>query len=760
MIDNATQERHKAGLNKRPKNACFDISSIFPTHVINSHGIEERFDPDDISLKLQIQTGLDAGLAQSVSDQVVKKIISEGMKSVRSSHIKDLVYAELAARGLDKYKSLFNFGIERFFLDEAFLDKYKGKQPRWGPLGYITYKRTYSRMKEDGKKEEFWETVKRVVEGCYSIQKTHCTSLDIPWDTGKAQASAQRMFEKVWEFKFLPPGRGLWIMGTDYVHRHGSMALNNCGFISTKNLSLAKTRPFEFMMDALMLGVGVGFDTMGAGTLTITKPADGTYTYTVPDSREGWVEALRRLLQAFFDGAQLPEFDYSLVRPRGYPIKGFGGTASGPEPLETMCTSLKKILLARVGNKMVSTDIVDIMNYIGKCVVAGNVRRSAQIALGVPDDDDYISMKDPDSHGEELMDRRWASNNSVIVDPDVGYDYTTIADSIIKNGEPGIVWLKNAQRYSRMNKEPDWIDKNVAGVNPCGEQSLESFELCCLVETFPSLHENYDEFQETLKYAYLYAKSVTLIRTHWKETNAIMLKNRRIGTSMTGIIDAFARHGRRAIMQWCENGYAFLRENDEEYSNWLCIPRSVKITTVKPSGTTSLLPGVSPGIHYPHSEHYIRRIRIANNSDLIPLLRRAGYRMEPVATGEKNTMVVEFPVKQENFQGGKRDVSMEMQVMNAIDLQKYWSDNQVSITVTFTRDEAKRIKDILQMCEDKLKSISFLPLSEHGYVQAPYEEITREEYEIRIAEIKELDFSTYTLKAEGVQGCDGDHCMI
>ncbi|MBN2150247.1 MAG: fused protease/ribonucleoside-triphosphate reductase [Candidatus Lokiarchaeota archaeon] len=740
--------------------ARFDISSIFPTHVINSQGIKERFNPEDIVLKLQVQTGLDHDLSLSIADQVVKKIISEGIKAVRSAHIRDLVFSELASRGLEKYKSLLNFGVEHFYLDDAFIGRYRGQQPKWGPLGYITYKRTYSRLKDDGTKEEFWETIRRVVEGCYSIQKNHCASLDIPWNPTKAQKSAQRMFEKIWQFKFIPPGRGLWIMGTDYVHRHGSMALNNCGFISTKNLALAKTRPFEFMMDALMLGVGVGFDTKGAGAIAITKPADGRYTFKVPDSREGWVEGLRRLLLAYFDGGQLPDFDYSLIRPRGSRIKGFGGTASGPEPLERLYASLVDLLETRIDESIRSTDIVDLMNFIGKCVVAGNVRRSAQIALGDPDDNEYITMKNPDLHANELMDRRWASNNSAIIDPDAGFDYAAIADSIIKNGEPGVVWLKNARRYSRMTGEPDWVDKNVAGVNPCGEQSLESSELCCLVETFPSNHDSYDEFQETLKYAYLYAKSVTLIRTHWKETNAIMLKNRRIGISMTGIIDAFARLGRRTVLRWCDQGYGFLRKTDEEYSNWLCVPRSVKITTVKPSGTTSLLPGVSPGIHYPHSEYYIRRIRIASNSDLIPLLRDAGYRVEPAATGERGTLVVEFPVRQENFLCGKEDVSMEMQVMNAIDLQRYWSDNQVSITVTFKAEEAARIKDVLQMCEDKLKSISFLPLSDHGYLQAPYESITKEEYEKRVAEIKGLDFSTYSSVAEGVKGCDGDHCEL
>ena len=301
-----------------------------------------------------------------------------------------------------------------------------------------------------------------------------------------------------------------------------------------------------------------------------------------------------------------------------------------------------------------------------------------------------------------------------------------------------------------------FVSKGIFTFN-CGEQSLESYELCCLVENFPSLNDSLEEFLETLKYAYLYAKSVTLMRTHWKETNAIMLKNRRIGTSMSGIIDAFNRHGRREMLRWCNEGYGYLRDLDEEYSNWLCVPRSVKITTVKPSGTTSLLPGVSAGIHYPHSEYYIRRMRISKDSELVTMLRESGYYMEPSIT-DKNTIVVEFPVHEKNFEIGKRDASMEMQLMNAIDLQRYWSDNQVSITVTFTKDEGKRLKHVLEMIEDKLKGVSFLPLNDHGYKQAPYEEITRERYEEMASRLKPVDLETLKESASGVRGCDSDHC--
>ena len=294
----------------------------------------------------------------------------------------------------------------------------------------------------------------------------------------------------------------------------------------------------------------------------------------------------------------------------------------------------------------------------------------------------------------------------------------------------------------------------------CGEQTLESFELCCLVETFPSRHESYEEFQETLKYAYLYSKSVTLVNTHWKETNAVMLKNRRMGISQTGIIEAFVKHGRRHILDWCDKGYRYLRELDEIYSDWLCVPKSIKITTVKPSGTVSLLPGVPPGIHYPHSEYYIRRIRISKNSDLIEPIRAAGYYIEDDSYSP-NTIVVEFPVHEKYFDRSKNMVSIWEQAENAAAYQRYWSDNQVSITITFQQEEAKEIKHVLEAYEDKLKSASFLPIKEHGYKQAPYEEITKERYEEMVSKITPiLSLDKTQDRALGEVFCDSDKCEV
>jgi len=737
----------------------FSLVDLYPKYVINSKGEKKEFDVSNIAYILNKETGLDIHIAEKVTEDVLRIIIGLGYEEITTNYIRELVCVELTQRGLNKYRNLFARAINleniSFKLDEDFMVNFKGKQPDWGPLGHITYKRTYSRfIEKEGRKEEFWETIRRVVEGCYSIQKEHCIKLSLPWSDSKAQRSAQKMLEKIWNFKFLPPGRGLWMMGTEFIARHGSMSLNNCGFASTEDIDVKYSKAFEFVMDALMLGVGVGFDTKGAGKITIKKPKEESLTFQLPDSREGWVESLKIVLDAFFLGKPVPEFDFSLIRPAGDPIRGFGGIASGPAPLKDMLIDIQKILEARVGQKISSIDILDIMNLIGKCVVAGNVRRSAEIALGDATDLDFITSKQDE---EKLYSHRWASNNSIFAYK--GLDYSFIADQIAVNGEPGIFWLDNAKAYSRMGDEPDYKDKKAAGVNPCGEQTLESFELCCLVETFPSRHDSYEEFQETLKFAYLYSKSVTLVNTHWQETNAVMLKNRRMGVSQTGIIEAFVKNGRRTMLDWCEKGYNYLQNLDEQYSGWLCIPRSIKITTVKPSGTVSLLPGVPPGIHYPHSEYYIRRIRISKNSDLIELIKKAGYFVEDDSYSP-NTVVVEFPVHERFFERSKNEVSIWEQAENAADYQKYWSDNQVSITITFQPEEADQIKHVLECFEDKLKSASFLPIKEHGYKQAPYEEITKERFEEMTSKIKPLFLDETKDRAIGEKFCDSDRCEI
>ncbi len=651
---------------------------------------------------------------------------------------------------------------ERFKLSDSFLDQYRSKQPKWGPLGYVTFKRTYARVMpgEDGtqRTEEYWETLRRVVEGCYTIQLNHCKSLKLPWIPYKAQKSAQEMFRLMWDFKFLPPGRGLWMMGSDYIYLRGSAALNNCAFVSTDEIEVSFSEPFCFLMDMSMLGVGVAFDTKGAGKVFIQQPQQGGYTHVVEDSKEGWCDLVRAILDSYVGNGKRPShIDYGKIRPLGAAIKTFGGIAPGSGPLIECISNIDKILHPRIGERISSTDLTDLMNVIGKCVVSGGVRRTAELALGQADDAEYLKLKDPKLHEEKLKEWRWASNNSV--EADIGLDYRELGMQTAKNGEPGYFWLNNARAYGRLKDGETWDDAKVSGTNPCAEQSLESFEICNLVETFPSLHESIDDYKRTLKFAYLYAKTVTLIPTHNERTNAIMLRNRRIGLSQSGIVESFERHGRREHFRWCDEGYQYICKLDRIYSQWLCIPESIKKTSVKPSGTVSLMPGVTPGIHYAHAEFYYRTIRIDKTSPLVEQIRRAGYRMEESVYGD-NTIIVYFPVHQEHFDRSKDDVSIWEQVENVAQMQHYWADNQVSATVTFKPHEARDIPRILELYETRLKSISFLPLTDHDYAQAPYQTITAQAYRLAAAKLQPLDFAALNTDETEDIFCDGDKCEI
>jgi hypothetical protein len=429
--------------------------------------------------------------------------------------------------------------------------------------------------------------------------------------------------------------------------------------------------------------------------------------YVVDDSREGWNDLVKTVLNSFVGKGTYPNYiDYSKVRPSGTPIKGFGGVASGPEPLEKLVKNLTKILTVAEPTKITSSQIVDIFNYIGKCVVAGGVRRSAEIMFGDPEDSEFIALK---QDKEALYDRRWASNNSVF--GHIGMDYASLTPLIAENGEPGIIYLDTMRAYGRLKDPPDWKDKRVMGSNPCSEQSLESFELCCLVETFPARHEDLEDYRRTLKFAFLYAKTVTLIPTHDPRTNAVMMRNKRIGCSQSGIVQAINKLGRREYLRWCDEGYKYIAELDRIYSEWLCVAFSKKLTSVKPSGTVSLLCGATPGIHYPHSEYYIRNIRVQESSPLVKLCTDAGYPVEKDKYSD-HTFVVSFPVKEDHFHKGKSDISIWEQFANAAALQKWWADNQVSITITFKKEEVTDIKSCLEVYEDQLND-------EEGYPTEP-----------------------------------------
>ena len=666
-----------------------------------------------------------------------------------------------------------------FHLADEFVSGYKSKSVPWGytdaggnSVGEITFLRTYSRLKEDGTKETWVEVCERVINGMYSLQKDHAKLNRLPWNDAKAQASAKEAYDRLFNLKWTPPGRGLWVMGTPLVNeQRNSAALQNCSFVSTNSMTkLDPAKPFAFLMEASMLGVGVGFDDKGADKdFAIYEPKLPPVVYQVPDTREGWVESTSSLINSYLRPEQpVYEFDYSLVRPAGTPIKTFGGTAAGHEPLEKLHNYIRSIFGGRAGDKLTRKDIADIGNLIGVCVVSGNVRRSAELLMGRLDDQEFLNLKNaevfPERNSYDPANPGWAwmSNNSVEVK--VGDDFSGIIDGISRNGEPGVIWMDVTRKYGRLIDPPNNKDWRAAGYNPCAEQSLESFECCTLVETYLNRHDSLEDFKRTLKFAYLYAKTVTLLPTHWEETNAIMQRNRRIGTSISGIANFADRVGLPTLREWMDAGYETIINHDKTYSEWLGIRESIKTTTVKPSGTVSILAGESPGVHWtPGGQFFLRAIRFGNDDPMLPLFQASGYRVEPASESPATTSVVFFPIKSLALRSEK-DVSIYEKTSLASMAQRHWSDNSVSVTISFSPDEKKDVGTVLHMFDGQLKTVSFLPMMDDTYPQMPYTQITEEEYEASKMTLLPIDFTDVyagmAADAIGEKYCSTDFCEV
>jgi adenosylcobalamin-dependent ribonucleoside-triphosphate reductase len=622
----------------------------------------------------------------------------------------------------------------------------------WGPVGYVTYKRTYSRPTKNGKTEEWQDTVDRVIKACREQLDVGFTSME--------EAAVRHMMVNL---KGTVAGRFLWQLGTKTVDRLGLPSLQNCAFVVVD----AAIRPFTWTFEMLMLGSGVGFNIQREHVYQIPavikkvkierKDVDDA-DFIVPDSREGWVELLRRVLEASFVTGKGFSFATHLIRSKGSPIKGFGGVASGPEDLVWGMLQINEILNTRAGKRVRPIDCLDLMNVIGRIVVAGNVRRSAQIALGDYDDFEFLRAKRWDLGG--IPNWRAMSNNSVICD-----DVTKLPEEFWEgykgNGEPyGLINLEAARRMGRTG-ETQYPDHDVMGFNPCAEQSLANYETCCLAEIYlPNINSKY-ELYEVARLLYRINKHSLAIKCAVQETEDIVHKNMRMGIGVTGYLQATEEQ-----KSWLSDCYYYLRAYDKEYSEQKGFNPSIKLTTVKPSGTLSLLAGVTSGAHPGYSQHYIRRIRMASDSPIVAVVKSHGYHVEFQrnfdGTEDHSTVVVSFPCK---FPDGTL-LANDMTALDQLEvikrLQTEWSDNAVSVTIYYRKDELEAIREWLKNNYINVKSVSFLLHNEHGFDQAPLEEITAEKFAEMSAGVKIISSfdSTINLDDMDISDCDGGACPV
>ena len=621
----------------------------------------------------------------------------------------------------------------------------------WGEVGYPVFKRTYSRPMENGQTEEWSDTIERVIDACRDQLNCGFTT----FEEGQVR-------DMMMELKGTVAGRFLWQLGTETVDRLGLPSLQNCAFTVVDD----PIRPFTWAFEMLMLGSGVGFNIQREHVYQLPKVKArvkierndvNDADFIVPDSREGWVELLQRVLEASFVTGEDFTFGTHLIRSKGSPIKGFGGTASGPEDLVWGMIEINKILNKKSGHRLSPVDCLDIMNIIGRIVVAGNVRRSAQIALGDSDDIEYLRAKRWDLGN--IPNWRAMSNNSVICS-----DITTLPDEFWEgyngNGEPyGLINLETSRKWGR-TWEVEYPDPDVMGFNPCAEQSLANFETCCLAEIYLPNIENYEELLRVSRLLYRINKHSLAIPCAIKETEDIVHKNMRMGIGVTGYLQATEEQ-----RSWLSDCYEQLRIYDDEYSRLAGFPSSIKLTTIKPSGTLSLLAGVTPGAHPGYSQYYIRRIRMASDSDLVRTAREHGYHVEYVrnfdGTEDKSTSVVSFPC---SFPEGT-SLAEEMTAVDQLEvikrLQSEWSDNAVSVTIYYRKEELEPIKEWLRINYKNVKSVSFLLHNDHGFDQAPMEAITKEEFDKMSKAVTPItSLAAISMDDVDIQDCDTGACPV
>ncbi len=632
---------------------------------------------------------------------------------------------------------------------EEFLSGYNLKDVPWGGngLGEIVYKRTYARVVEGESRTENWkETIVRAINGAQAI------------GAGYTQEEAERMFDHLFNLRGTFSGRALWQLGTKLGSQYGD-SLNNCWTVSIR-----RPKDFLFIFDELMMGGGVGYSVKRADinklpkvkkNVSVTHVASKDADFIVPDSREGWVKLLKQVLDAYFVTGKSFTYSTILVRGKGEVIKGFGGKASGPLPLIDGMTKVGNVLKSREGKKLRSIDVLDIANIIGSVVISGNVRRSAQIAVGDSDDILYLRAKRWDLGN--IPNWRALSNNTVAADA-ADYLSDEFWDGYDGNGEPyGLFNQRLSQTYGRLG---ELIDDNCELPNPCAEQILESYESCNLAEIYLPNIRTLEEFKDVAALLYKTCKAITRMEYLYEETNEVIHRNSRIGIGITGIVEAIDK-----MENWADEVYTHLREFDNFWSDFNNTARSIKLTTVKPSGTLSLLAGVTPGVHPAFARHYIRRVRMASDDALVEYCRAKGYEVEYARNFDKSTdynmSIVSFPAKSNDDAILAKDMTAIRQLELVKRAQTLWSDSSVSVTVYYLKEELAAIKEWLaENYENSVKSVSFLLHSDHGFDQAPYEEISEELYNELSTRIKLTEAYNDFGGMLSIEDCEGGACPV
>ncbi|VBB06746.1 ribonucleoside-triphosphate reductase adenosylcobalamin-dependent [Lucifera butyrica] len=635
------------------------------------------------------------------------------------------------------------------------------KKVQFGVLGKAVYERTYSRIKPNGEKETWPETVLRVVNGnCNLVPERYIEA-----------GEREKLFQLIYQFQAIPAGRSLWVSGVP-----GRQFLFNCHNSSwTEDIS----GHFTFLFDELCKGGGVGSnyscryiqhylpvqnrfdlhivcsqnhpDYLSVQDKLSTKfSADWTGSISIEDSREGWVQALKTLLQYFwsepFEEREVI-FDVSNIRAKGSRIKGFGGIASGPVPLIVMLQNIAALLNARYSQKLTSLDFMLLDHLIAACVISGNVRRSARMSIKSwkdPDILDFINCKlDESSH--------WTTNISVEIDDDffkawkkgnkhAKTVFNKAVEAMLTRGEPGF-WNRSLSQVGET--EPERIEST----NPCGEIALQGFENCNLGHINLAGFDDEQQRQEAFRLMARFLIRNTFGDILNKRQKEIVSRNRRIGVGFFGYqtwlvkngIKYSESHHNQFVIHSLKKYYQVVRNAVREYAFALRIPEPVKVTTIAPTGTIALLPGETTGIQPIYTRYGIRRIRYADNDPQLTEFAPQDIEQDIYSA---TTKAVKFYYKDrlveiaEHLNFDVKDLVEQQDEIHLADMlsvqamiQDVYADNAVSFTANILPGSLtkKEIKGILLSYLPRLKGTTIMV--DESRPQAPYERVSAAEFE-------------------------------
>lgn len=644
-------------------------------------------------------------------------------------------------------------------LREEFLKSYPDFPSHMENLAKLVYYRTYSRwLPEEGRRETWKETCARAVEYNCSLAPT-------------SAYEAQRLFDNMFNLKQFISGRSLWIGGSE-ASKKTKLANFNCSFVVIDSI-----KSLCDLFYLLMVGTGVGVRILPSDVKelpcfrqnvilhhqynkhsTKQKGRENTYVETdgdmriihIGDSKEGWVDALKAYLLCLVepDAPSHIMLDYTEIRVKGATLSNFGGTASGYESIMDMFTKIHRVIQEGlfsskpVNGKLRPIHCLDICNLIGQNVVVGGARRTAEIAIIDPHDEECVHAKDNIQPG---MEHRYMSNNSIFQEERPSREKIhELFNSIRTSGEPGIINVAEAKR-----RRADF-----AGVNPCCEIILPPNAVCNLTTVnmvaFADKQGNvdWDSLEEAFVLSARAGYRMTCVDLELEGWNVAHHRDRLTGCSMTGwqdfiakmSNDTFVRAGGKAgILKWLRN---VIHEAGEDIASELKTPVPLLMTALKPEGSLSLVAnGVSPGVHWQHSPYFIRRIRVNAHDPLALTAKELGWQIHPEVGQDMETattLVIDFPVHSPS-EVTKADIPAVEQLKEYILFQKFYTDMNTSNTITVKPDEWEEVEDFVYNHWDDMLGVTFLELNSTYYPLMPYEECTKEEYEELKSKMKPFD---------------------